>query len=425
MRFNISHLIIAILSDSLDGGAMPQRRMNPHGVSSGLIPTDKNVASQFEELWFSIETNSVRPDMSRWETGEEIVTANALVGGNNGQRGILRVQYPAIHRGDRTGVYNIKGFPDKVIKYYANCYMVSNPVDQMIVEYYFMQRLGPRGMSPKAYYLSGAEHVESGTKPSDSAKVRYPVCRNGTSGDIRFMIMEKVGDSLFITMKKFKSQKFPFILAIHYGIQMIELLERYHTENFIHGDIHLGNFAFSGPNDKLILIDFGRTEYVDPMEQESTRTRNAGFFCLQVGKEPNSKWRIHPYPSKWEMRRCKPAFRDDVHRAVQMIAHAMYGSKHFNYLRTLISEDKQKFVEIKDRADFFTLDNSEKFNLRQNINESFPGGNISDSDYLDILNSLNVISAEVSKDDPKNPYRKPWYGLIISELEKISDKFAK
>jgi hypothetical protein len=106
-------------------------------------------------------------------------------------------------------------------------------------------------------------------------------------------------------------------------------------------------------------------------------------------------------------------------------AHAMYGSKHFNYLRSLISEDTQKFVEIKDRADFFTLGNSEKFNLRQIINQSFPGGNISDSDYQDILNSFNVISAEVSKDDPTNPYRKPWYGLIISELEKISDKFAK
>jgi len=331
-----------------------------------------------------------------------------------------------IHRQTHTGVYAFTDphLPHEVIKFYSYCYdRWNDPIDPMVVENYFMEHLGPLGLSPNVYYLSPPiklvrSHFWSRIKYERfmDGKIPNVSCtrRDGSKvlGVVRYMIMERVGKSVYAQMMTYNDPlkpanrgRLPFRDAIRYGVRMIHLLKILHGVDIIHGDAHMGNFAsrLDDPSE-LMMIDFGRARIIGPVEVQNV---DVSKFCTY-------KNFIHPYTGKWEMRSCKPAFRDDVYRVIQGVAMIMHGRNHYRCLESLIEQKRYHFLymRIKNDADFWTIQSCNLHIINLLPHEAKPN--------LDIIYPLLMdISREASLDVPKNPYRKPNYGLIIDKFKEI------
>jgi serine/threonine protein kinase len=211
-----------------------------------------------------------------------------------------------------------------------------------------------------------------------------------------------------------RSGRIPFDQAIEYGIKMIELLKKLHSKNVIHGDAHLGNFAMRRTDpDELMLIDFGRAQYVGPTEIASVKTRSD--FCTNTV-------RLHPFYTKWEIKGCNHAFRDDVYRAVEMTAVIMHGQSHLDYYKTLHKKNKAVYREIKNSGNFFNLPNTStigEVEVSQGLSIQAVTG-ITDKDLLQSIQShLDEISVLAVYEDPQNPYSFPNHDLIIEKFKAI------
>jgi serine/threonine protein kinase len=331
----------------------------------------------------------------------------------------LDVEVP-IYKQSHTGVYNIVFHPKKVIKYHAYCFdEKTNPYDATVVEAYFMNRLArdAPGITLNVVLYSG--YVSSpGLLPSEQRKIRDVTCEGGILPHIRYMIMDKVGISLYAYMRSRGLGRIDFLEAMTLGKEMIQLLKRLHHFNIIHGDAHIGNFAFKTddvPNSGLILIDFGRADFVD----DET-----------AGKDPQLPdcIRLRAFAAVWEINGCKVSFRSDVYKAVQMTAMSLYGMPHYLYLNSLITaptpgvfdlKDRRfnpgynvaQFMEIKREADFWQLGTS--LNLEGVLPSTSEG--IRDQ----IRGRLKTVSDWITNCTSKGFYTKPNYDGIIAEYDAI------
>jgi hypothetical protein len=325
----------------------------------------------------------------------------------------IHLVMPPIYKAGHTGVYNIVDHPTKVIKYHAYCLHIdTDPFDATVVEAYFMKRLAEADLTLNVDYYSGYVS-ERGTLTEADRKIKDVSCPWGVTPHIRYMIMDKVGPSLLTYMSTGGRARIPFLEAMKLGKQMIELMKKLHNLNIIHGDAHMGNFAFKtdDPSSGLILIDFGRAKIVDEVPPASM---------------PSSACRmLHPFAALWEMDGCKVSFRDDVYRAVQMTAMSLYGMYHFNYLNSLITRLKVgdpernanlnpafneiEYRRIKREADFWEL--GPTINLRWVLRSTDEPTRVQIRNHLKTISELTVA--------PTQPYAKPDYDAIIAHYDAI------
>jgi len=387
-----------------------------------------------------------------WESELFDIPQRALTGKSE-HNTPLRIHHGAgsIYKIGNTGVYTINGYPSLVMKYYSYCYNeFSAPIDPMVVENYFMERLGPIGLSPKVYYLSPAiQFIDSeGNKIEDDGlgvipeegKVPDVYCTLLDDSKIlvivRYMIMVRVVKAVFNQI--YTSGRLPFIDAIRYGIQMIRLLEQLHGMNIIHGDAHMGNFASRlDEPEKLIMIDFGRARIIGPVEVAAAPSPFCDLEEYKPGSAvPFTEYLIHPYTGKWEMRYCEPAFRDDVYRVIQGVAMIMHGIPHLEFLKYLPQKDPLEYRRIKNEAAFWNIPKTKLLIPNEATGANEEGDfefEEKDFEFLiedclpenakknldEIVTLLNAISEETSREHPENPYQRPDYGLIIGKFEKI------
>jgi hypothetical protein len=122
---------------------------------------------------------------------------------------------------------------------------------------------------------------------------------------------------------------------------------------------------------------------------------------------------------KWEMKHCMPAFRDDVYRAVQNCAMAIYDHRLKVYLQEISDEEKaspeeiERYKKIKDTAEFFELPPD----LKQK-NEFTLKGLVPDGVLPAIRAELRKISNEAAKEN-ENPLTKPAYDKILRSFKRI------
>jgi hypothetical protein len=389
-----------------------------------IVPRLDMITSQedLNELQLKVQKESDKqllPLVSYWFEKKEVVPFDVF------HKVFVDIKYPPIYKQGKTAVYNIDGYDNYVIKYYTFCYDSVDTFDPVVIEATLMKLLEPLSICPKILHISAPTTVfKSHIQENDLGKVEQTTCdedngQGGYNGPIRYMIMEKVGRSVNQIMKESPGGRLPFRRAIEYGIQMIELLEKLHSHNIIHGDAHIGNFAtIRNDENRLILIDFGRARYAGP--REIAKAYNRKDFCT------GSDW-IHPFTGKWEMRECKPAFRDDVYRAVQMTAMAMHGSRHFEYLYSLSQWNLREYKRIKNSGDFFNLPEM-RFKVKGGPEEVLPElslrdrvGRIHQSKFDQIIDHLNRVSAEAVRENMIDPYEKPNYRQIIKEFKGILD----
>ena len=329
------------------------------------------------------------------------------------QNELIHLDYKTpIYKKKNTGVYRIAGHLKKVIKYHAYCFdPMDDPYDAIVVEAYFMNRLATQdpGLTLKVDFYSGSVSTPPALLPGEVPKILDMTCFDGKPPHIRYMIMDEVGPSLVQYMLTRPDGRIDFLEAMRLGKQMIQLLQRLHHLNIIHGDAHWGNFAFEldPPLSKLILIDFGRSQFVEEGATEPPRWKGCDY--------------LHPYTALWEMDSCRVSFRDDVYRTVQMTAMSIYGMIHYQILETMLKEPDSRapeddwakhrarvrsYREMKEKADFWELGDDLKL---ESINLSVNAGRI--RPHLMKISSLIV--------DPPTHYSKPDYDGIIAEYDAI------
>jgi serine/threonine protein kinase len=135
---------------------------------------------------------------------------------------------------------------------------------------------------------------------------------------LRVMAIEKVGISLY----KMLSVKF-FTLheSLSMTIQLLDAIEKLHSADIVHGDIHPGNVVVD-ESSGVKIIDFGKS-----------------FFQSDfIGYQPIIRPRlsvVHYMLSPFTLEGFRLGFRDDVFNALTVMGALLMGRPFINYLKQL------------------------------------------------------------------------------------------
>ena len=236
-----------------------------------------------------------------------------------------------------SAVFGVKSRADLVIKYQVNCDSLST-AHPLLREYHFMSRMNlvdAQGV-PHVHFVSAPAPLPPAPTLKASFKLEpaeWAACR-GKGGEVRFMVMERTMNSVAQISKAFPKQRVPLPMALFFTISTIEALRTIHSVGFVHNDIHAGNIVLGQHH--MRIIDFGR----------AFRVQEVAVFV----REPMARAMIHNSP--WEIAGMLPGFRDDVFRALLVMAIMAGGAEAFGF-HDALSESPQKAYELKATGDIF------------------------------------------------------------------------
>ena len=259
-----------------------------------------------------------------------------------------------IARTFQSNIFSIQGNSRKIIKYQSNCgelgfsadLSVKPNVHPSVVEFAFTRKAASYGLSPNALLLSPPVRLcdsSWGKCNFGMSGEEFYRCKSDQNASLRYMIMDRVeGETLFQYTYRFANNTVPFARAMEIGIQLIELIERLHTDAEIgHGDIHESNVMIESDTGNLKLIDFARSY--------STVDRP----CKKIRP---TLWSRHPLYSYRELLGFIPAKIDDVLRAVETVARLMNPDDAYNnFLSLKTAENPTWILDWKSNGNIFEI----------------------------------------------------------------------
>jgi hypothetical protein len=340
------------------------------------------------ELFDQFGGNRSKPDPRSFRNGFEHVSPRLSF-----ERNAVHFGLAPIGTSFTSHVFVIKSSPEWVIKYSTYCRSEQaelDPIDPILVESWFLEQLNvlEPGLAPKfLYYSAGIQTSIAGDVtacyPQTSSDDALPIFSSLSKyPTVRYLITERMGKSLWYYWRTIRSGDLDLFTAIRLGGQLLELLERLHSHNMIHGDIHMGNVMIK--DSRLVLIDFGRSKLIDPEEMEMRSSQ----------KNFNDQFWFHPILSMWETQWYRPSFRDDVFRAVQIIASLIFGPRYWDCLDWM----------AESRADVI---------LREFLDFKFHG-NVFSTEFLCPGGQSNLVNKTVFDVDKFN------FGAVITKAVKDS-----
>ena len=160
------------------------------------------------------------------------------------------------------------------------------------------------------------------------------VVRDGETLNMRYLVMELLGSSVWTLTKKF-TYALPMPTIASVGIQCIDILQQLHSTGLIHGDIHLENILFVDGladeegrifTDRVVLGDYGRSTYfIDP----STGTHIPDETIVYSEK------RNLLFLSPFELALGTPSRREDIFRLMETLARMVNERKYSDTFRKL------------------------------------------------------------------------------------------
>jgi tRNA A-37 threonylcarbamoyl transferase component Bud32 len=191
------------------------------------------------------------------------------------------------------------------------------------------------GIAPRAAMLSRATSVKNladvfvieegkivGAK-TRKLNVDFSSWTECADPQVRFMIMEKVGDSVEKTLDK-RPKGVGLVGALETGAKMIELIEKLHKAGIVHRDVHAGNFAKGIRGNSLYLIDYGLSGHASSINSDGIESP----WFERLERSPLAVF--HHHLSPWEMMGYLSSYRDDFVRTLSLIGAMMYG--HDDYM---------------------------------------------------------------------------------------------
>ena len=155
---------------------------------------------------------------------------------------------------------------------------------------------------------------------------------------MRFMVMKRMGPCLSERVADTSNLH----LGVQVGVQMMHLLRRLHNAGIYHGDIHAGNVCESRSEPEVFkLIDFGFGGFV---EGESFDAGSRGPI------------RTHASLTEWQLNGYRPSRRDDVYKAVELVAFIAVGHSFWDLPDLWAEMDRPKLIAWKQSGSLFRTD---------------------------------------------------------------------
>ncbi len=255
--------------------------------------------------------------------------------------------------------FELPSVPDALIKYTTNCFDIMHNratgdtvVHPLVIDHHFSNEAHSRALSKQSLFLSppaplckeriGRCYFEG---LSDSA---FKKCRI-QGGTVRYMLVPKTASLTLNELRSVYNGSIPFPIAMELGFTLINVLRDLHMNaRILHGDIGARNVVLEPQNGRefMKLINFGRRVMTTS----------------------------HALQTVWEMDGYLSAARDDVMRAIQMVARLVYPEHEYMQIEKYHEEEGfEDLREFKSSANFFAPPVP-----------WFPGH------HLDIVETLNV-----------------------------------
>lgn len=322
----------------------------PSALSSAL---ESEYVDQFGEFRESVH-------LELWNTQFEFVPGQLFgTGGSFLPPERLTLGRVIGHRRGSLSVYELKHHKQWVIKYEAFCgdeYF--EPFEAIPNEAKFLKILLNAGVANQYLYHSRAVEPIDDIYYQPTGKIDYlvpchPTLQMFTEPRIRFLITERVNHILSNRMHRYASRRLSFEDAVRIGIQLLRALGILQLHNVVHGDIHEGNIGWRalGADQEIVLIDFGRARMEADGQEYAVLSKSDSWG-------PNN---VHcdGLLSPWTSVGLTPNFRDDVYRAFQVMAAAMYGPTHAEAQTNMCKEKLlyrySMYMHLKLEANIFDV----------------------------------------------------------------------
>ena len=227
-----------------------------------------------------------------------------------------------------SAVFSVLEKDDVVVKMQANCAHRSRRAHPLLVDFWLASAAAESGASVIPSFISPAALMPwQWSRKTDFSHKSSTDCRV-TGGLVRFMVMERVAHCLDELSKPPVPPGVGYVSppeAIRIGIKLINALSRIHQTGVIHGDVIFGNVCFDRKDPSTMkLIDFGLGSFVD---SESDEEINGRLSWVHAGFTP------------WQLEGKGYARRDDVYKAVFIVANLMLGGAMEEQLSALLEMD--------------------------------------------------------------------------------------
>ena len=217
---------------------------------------------------------------------------------------------------------------------------VHSATAELIEEYELMMLLNDLQITPRAYDLSHPSKL--GDCVPNKVTSNFAKVNSCEDANVRLLTMDLVGEVVEVLVSNLypmsEERKYHVNRVLQAGIATIELLRKLHNAGYVHGDIHGGNIAAREPGSwdlsDLILIDLGKS---GPIGSARTDYLSMNFVLAS--------------PWHWETPILNT--RDDLFRAVQMVADLLGMGEYQGRLEKALMKAFKKLYKIEDEPKLY------------------------------------------------------------------------
>ena len=263
-----------------------------------------------------------------------------------------------IYQGYESVIFTIKDMDDYLIKYQANCDEIRDSIDlnepilhPLLTDYWYSREAQSHGLSPEVIFISPPALVcesQFGKCDFTMDEEDYTKCLDRW-GVVRFMIMRKAhGIDLQRLRQRYPDGVVPFAQVMSFGVAIMTMLKKLHlTARIVHGDLHAANILYVNQKQAagvggsyLQFIDFGRSfrltrERSNEQRYESDRF---GHFLFTHWQAAGFEW----------------GARDDVMKAIQIMAQMMNKWTYYDYEKQIEKRGYEYLRSFKQTAFIFS-----------------------------------------------------------------------
>ena len=243
-----------------------------------------------------------------------------------------------IARTKTSTVFGVNEFPNLVVKYQVNCEWLGK-IHPLARDFWFMQALDGTGIVPKTLFLSPPVKFENRTNTKTDFRMmeaKRDACERDPRSSVRYLVMERISGTVYDLISQWRDAPVPFETAVLFGIKLLQALRVMHQKGIVHGDIHAGNVGITqreDGNSYITLIDFGHADLAEYPEARPARVR-----------EP---WtHVHHSFGIYELDGYESSYRDDVYRAIEIVAILLNGPAYYDFI-TGLDRDHARLRKFK------------------------------------------------------------------------------
>ena len=235
-----------------------------------------------------------------------------------------------LYRGAYSTLFVPDEFPDLVIKYQVQCSRLNEEIHPLLRDAWYANDAAAHGISPTIHFVSPPAAPclsQTGKCAFTIGQYDWEYCHR-RRGALRYMILDR---SKGLSLHSYRINRLgayggamSVADAMMIGYTLIGILKKLHLEvGIVHGDIHSPNILIERSSNStnataynLKLIDFG---YAFPYPK---------LPLPDVPVTPAQYW-YHELFTQWQIDGYAWSARDDVLKAIQVVAHLMHPFEYF------------------------------------------------------------------------------------------------